>query len=112
MNNLAIDFSKLSSDSTAMDEIREKYAKEQNMEAVKFREFHFSIPANETTLIDMAELIEKKANVFKNKVAANEDIQVSNRLDKLKKMFDNGFSSDSVLQGEELKEARYKKYAR
>ena len=74
MNNLAIDFSKLSSDSTAMDELREKYyAKEQNMEAVKFREFHFSIPANETTLIDMAELIEKKANVFKNKVAANEN---------------------------------------
>ena len=67
MNNFSINYDFNPSDSTAMDEFRNNSLKEQKMEAIKFREFSFSIPCNETALIDMAELIEKKAKAF-NKV--------------------------------------------
>lgn len=87
MNKFAINFDNINpSDSTAMDEFRKDYLKEQSMEAVKFKEFHFSIPYSETALIDMAELIEKKAKAF-NKVEYVENFdelknEVLKKLDK------------------------------
>ena len=69
MNNFSINYDFNPSDTRAMDEFRKDSLKEQKMEAVKFREFRFSIPYNETTLIDIAELIEKKAKTFTDKTA-------------------------------------------
>ena len=46
-----------------------------------------------------------------NKATIGDKFQ-TNRLTKLEKMFDDGVPSEFVLRGDELKEARYKKYAK
>ena len=86
------------------------------MEAVKFKEFHFFIPYNDPTLMDIANFVATKAATFKDKVAANdENFKEENLIQKRLKEFrrlTGTIEVDEIPSNEERKEARINRYVK